>query len=207
MKLPLALRLRLKLLWLQHSWSFNWAHKPLCGRFRENVLRVGRLHLCRSCTCLYAGIVAATAAFALLAPAVGVPGLLALGGLMALVVGLSLPRVYKRLPRVVRDFLRFGVGALLVAATYVGMVSSAVAGLAGIAVLYAFWRLYRSRRAKRKLHECDGCPELKAEGVCSGFAVQAEDSRAFERDAAALVCGSGSGCLPEFARAGEHRKR
>ena len=42
--------------WWQHAWTFDWAHKPLCERFGADVVRLGRLHLCRGCLALRAGV-------------------------------------------------------------------------------------------------------------------------------------------------------
>lgn len=189
-------RLGLKLLWLGHAWSFNWAHKPLCGRFREDVLRLGRLNLCRSCACAWGGILLAAAALAVFSPVSGtflVAYLVALG----VVLGLSLPPLYKRLPRVLRDLLRMGGGGFLVVGAYVTLFVNVPAGLAALAAVIAFWWMYFKIRKRRKLHECDGCPELAEETVCSGFALQVEHVRRYEQAATELVARGGGvpGCL------------
>jgi len=191
-----ATRLHLKLLWLRSAWSFNWAHKPLCERFREDVLRLGGLRLCRSCACAWGGILLAVVGMAVLSPMSGtflVAYLVALG----VVLGLSLPPLYKRLPRVLRDLLRMGGGGFLVVGAYVTLFVNIPAGLAALAALVAFWWMYFKMRRKRKLRECDGCPELANETVCSGFALQAEHVRRYEEAATELLTRSGAvpGCL------------
>ena len=52
----LITRLRMKGLWLKHAYTFLWAHKPLCDKFAGDVLKLGPIHLCRSCVCAYGGI-------------------------------------------------------------------------------------------------------------------------------------------------------
>lgn len=193
-----ALGLRVRLLWLKHAWSFNWAHKPLCERFRENVLRIGPLRVCRSCTCVYAGVGLAGGTLLMTMPGVRAWMLAVLVALLATVFAGSMPRVYGTLPRLLRDALRFGAGALFALATYVGLAGSPVAGLAALSLIYAFWRVYFSRRARRKLRECDGCPELCADRICSGFAAQAEHVRAYQREATELLYSNGGAALPGF---------
>ncbi len=189
-------RLGLKLLWLRSAWSFNWAHKPLCGRFREDVLRLGRLHVCRSCACAWGGVLLAAAAMAVFTPT-SEAFLVAYLGTLALVLGLSLPPLYKRLPRTLRDLLRMNGGGFIVVGAYVTLFVSAPAGLVRLAALVAFWWMYFRMRRKRKLRECDGCPELGGEQICSGFARQAEHVRRYEEAATELVARGGGvpGCL------------
>ena len=49
--MSVATKAYMKWLWLRHSWTFNWAHKPLCERYARDVLRIGRFHVCRSWNC------------------------------------------------------------------------------------------------------------------------------------------------------------
>ena len=49
-------RLYLKILWLRKTASFYWAHKPLCAAYKDDVLRIGGIRLCRSCFLAYSGM-------------------------------------------------------------------------------------------------------------------------------------------------------
>lgn len=169
----------LRLLWLAYAWPFRFAHKPLCDRFHGDVLHVGRLNVCRGCTFLYAGLVAGIAALATLRPdSTTVAAILA--ALAALCAIGSHPARHGRWPRPVRDALRFASGALpsLAGALFVAgaplLGALALVGLAGLYVAYA------RARSGIKARACDGCPELGAECVCSGFRLQAAAMRAYD---------------------------
>ena len=181
------LRLRLKWLWLLHAYPFHWAHKPLCERFQQDVLRIGGVHLCRSCVLAYLGLGLAAAgsffAHAWLQPRVS--GLFI--GWGAVTVLLSLPLWYKRWPRWFRDLLRFSMGAVLALWGYLLITGHWAVGCGGGLALAAFWVFYRALRKKRKLHACDGCPEFGQPKVCSGYTLQAERMRNFEEQATELV--------------------
>ena len=179
-------RIALRLLWLRHAWKFNWAHKPLCERFHGEVLRVGALHVCRSCTFLYAGLIAAGIAGILRPEAIaGRPCLFA--GVLAGVALLSAPPFYKKWPRPVRDLLRFGAGALIPAGFIVLVHGSLILGAAGLLLLWIHWRVYLRRRRERRARACEGCSDLTAGTVCPGFRMQADAARAYEHAASARI--------------------
>ncbi len=167
---------------LRHGWRYRFAHKPLCDRFAHDVLRIGPLHVCRSCTLLYAGIATGFAAWALLPVS---PWALAIA--LAAVLLPSAPPLYTRLPRHVRDVLRFGVGLLLPMAVAVGVAGRLIPALGALAVMWGFWRLYFHLRLARRAAACNGCPELNAGGICSGFAQQANAFRQYDEAASALL--------------------
>ena len=182
----LITRLRMKGLWLKHAYRFLWAHKPLCDKFAEDVLMLGPVFLCRSCTCAYGGIVSGLLLIFLAPLSVGILPVLFLSALCG-VLGFSAPPLYKRLPRFVRDILRFTSGALIPLSVYLCTRPGFWIGAFGLAVLFAFWVVYFRVRKARKLKECDGCPELEANKICSGFAMQAGHVRRFEQEATELL--------------------
>ena len=184
----------LKGLWLAHVYPFNWAHKPLCERFRRDVIRVGHVHLCRSCFLVYASI-AITLALAAWNPVWLQAGAVwiftALG---TTTIAFSMPHWYKRWPRVMRDVLRYSMGATMVLCGYVLATGHFVAGIAGTVALITFWRFYLALRRGRRLASCDGCLELGSHGICSGYRWQAQCTRAYEEKATAWLLGHETGC-------------
>ena len=168
-------RLRSRVRWLWHTWPFQFAHGPLCARFREDVLRLGRVHLCRSCVALYSG--AAIALAALLAFPPGGDGLLALGGVLGVVVAvLSWPPRYKRMPRRVRDLVRAGAGvwvAAVVALWFSGLWLAAAIGTAAIVGMFV---LFSRVRMRQRVHAC--------------VAARSSSSRACARATVAKRCAS-----------------
>lgn len=164
--------------WWSWTWWFQFAHGPLCRRFRSDTLRLGRLHLCRSCTILYAGF-----ALALLLVLAfcgdGLWPLLAVGSLLVPLVVLSEPRRYSRFPRLLKDVLRLAAGVFL--GLLLGLLVTPWwwVTLAAIGPLLVLHRVFARFRRRVKTHDCDGCPELGCPGVCSGYAQQAQAIRGY----------------------------
>lgn len=104
---------------------------------------------------------------------------------------LSFPHLYKKLPRFVRDILRLFMGFLFPFAIYITLAVNIWLGALSLAALFLFWLFYLKLRKKRKLQACDHCDELKAGSICSGFTMQAECSRAYEKQATRIVMNSG----------------
>jgi len=192
---------------IAHEWPFRFAHHPLCERFGSDVLRIGRLHVCRSCTALWSGFVAGGLATALApAPLPAVP--LAVAGAAALVpIALaSPPRVHGRLPRPVRDLARCASGVLASLALVLALRGALLPGcLLALGLTGVFLALSGSRQRGRG-RRCDGCPELdtgfapesgtgsgpgSGKGVCSGYALAAEQLRAWEEAEVARLAARG----------------
>lgn len=185
---PLIAGLRYRALRLRHDWWYRWAHDPLCDRLGGGVLTIGKLRLCRSCVAMYSGV-AAGGAVAVANPAMGAAALaphIWLGGASGAGIA-SLPQVYRRLDRRAKDGLRFGTGVL-----GGGLLAFALARqwqrFTTLAALAAVgYRVLTLARAKAKASACDGCPELDAKGICSGYAQQAVSLRAYENAASELA--------------------
>lgn len=178
----------LKKLWLQHTYRFRWAHKPLCQRFQHDVLSLGHVYLCRSCTFVWAGLVSSAVALLLLRESFEPVSASFFAAVAAPTLLLSLPRWYSRWPRRVRDLLRFGLGVTLASGLFLLATGQLLAAALGFALLYAVKRHYQVRRRAKKKEACRGCPELGGGNICSGFALQAQHVRRYE--AAATVFAS-----------------
>lgn len=176
---------------LRHDWPVRWAHHPLCARHAGETWRIGRLHLCRGCTALAVGVLGG--ATTVLATG-GDWSLWALLGLAPPIVLLSWPPRYRRLPRASRDLLRVGAGLLAALALWATWRFPTLAWPA-LPLLLLHWRWFARVRARLQARACDGCPELGAGGVCSGYALQAACVRALEaqieRDLAVPLAGEG----------------
>ena len=104
----MALRLDLKVaipLVIVPSIVSNLAVMLQAGRFREDVISVGAVHLCRSCICAYCGLLICGIFLAAARPPVTAT-CLTLAATALATLALSGPWCYKRLPRIVRDTLR-----------------------------------------------------------------------------------------------------
>ncbi|MHC4431151.1 MAG: hypothetical protein ACYTBS_04870, partial [Planctomycetota bacterium] len=132
-------KVRLWWLWLACSFGFRWAHRPLCSRFSTGVVRMGGIHLCRSCLFAYTGMLSCMLSLILLRPIVTQVGVI-LAGLGAPTLVLSGPWFYKKLPRAFRDILRFSMGVMIVLCGYLLLCREwMIAGPVAV-VLFVFWR-------------------------------------------------------------------
>ncbi len=179
----LWLRLRLHLVLLWHSWPTRWAHKPLCARFRGDVLRLGRLHLCRSCACAYGGLGCGLAMVLWMRPlAVTIHG-----PVLALVLGGSLPFWYRYWPRPFRDVLRLALGMSVSLPLALLGTDRAVVAAASWLLLIMAWCLYRQHRARHRATVCSGCHQLHRARICSGFRRHAAGLRRYEERATQML--------------------
>ncbi len=199
-----AYRARLWWLWLVCSYRFRWAHRPLCSRFHSGVIRVGGVHLCRSCVCVYCGILLSALSLAFLRPSVATSSV-ALAGLGIPTLALSGPWCYRSMPRAVRDLLRLAMGAVIVLCGYLLLHGEFVTAVPAAIVLFAFWRAYFKVRRRRRLHACDGCEELSDKAVCTGCRLQADGVRRYEEIATQLYLASGQ--APDLSRSTRCRGR
>ena len=190
-------RLAWKWLWLRHSYPFHFAHKPLCEQFRHDVLHVGPVHVCRSCTLAYAGIAAGGLLCGLVHGPLQEVGARLFFALAAVTLALSFPPWYKTYwPRPMRDVLRFALGLVIALCGYLAVSGQLTAGLAGVVLLATMWKVYGVLRGRQKDRACDRCPELTAEGICAGFALQADRIRQYEEAATEMLLASGD--VPEI---------
>lgn len=188
-RVPKGLAIRFWFLWLRYSYRFRWAHRPLCAHFRAGVLRFGDVHLCRSCVCVYAGLIVG-GVLCLCSEALRESSALVLWILTGPTVILSTPSLYHRLARGCKDMLRCSMGicmGLCVCAVF-QVHPLLAAGCAG--VLFGFWKLYFAQRRRRRAEACQGCPEYGREAICSGCRLQAEAIRAYETEATDLLMAS-----------------
>ncbi|MDD4294613.1 MAG: hypothetical protein PHP69_03760 [Candidatus Omnitrophica bacterium] len=158
-----------------------FAHKPLCVRFKKDVFKFGKIYFCRSCFFLYLGLclcllvniffkylfyLSAYSFFFIL--------------MCFIVVFLSYPPLYKRLNRIIKDFLRFSlggiVGNLMTLLFYGEYVYFALFCL----VFWLIKHFYSAVRAGMKLNACDGCPELYRKGICSGYSPKVACMKKYE---------------------------
>lgn len=164
--------------WWKHSWWFQFAHGPLCERFRTDVLRLGRWHICRSCTLLYSAIFITAATMVMVACPKMYMVAIGYGFLVPLTIA-SYPSLYKKFPRWTRDIIRFGTGVTLAMLFGLFTTSWWWLGASTFAILYVLFQFFKFKRREVKRTECDGCPELGGNHVCSGYHAQAESIRAY----------------------------
>ncbi|PID76519.1 MAG: hypothetical protein CSB24_06215 [Deltaproteobacteria bacterium] len=173
----------LKLLWLKYAYTFIWAHKPLCNRYRTEVIKFHHIYFCRSCFFLYAGFIFAIICYAVFFDFVSVFCVYILFILSSLIIPLSLPSIYKKFPRIIRDILRFLLGISLILSGITVIHGHIMVFLAAVIIFLAVKKIYSQQRARRKLEICFSCPEYSEEKVCSGYSKQLVMIRKYEDEA------------------------
>ena len=182
-------RLGERALWYRHAWWFQWAHKPLCSAYSEDVVRVGRLRLCRSCVAAYLGATAALAGVLWLQPTVTTLVLAWLIVTTTVAVG-SYPPLYQRHGRGTRDVLRGLLGASIPLALAPLWSSSVGTGIIMIGGLLGLRKIYGRIRATLGRTACASCEEM-GRGICTGYSAQAISIRAYEEALAAQYLRAG----------------
>jgi hypothetical protein len=163
-RIPRPLARRIDRLAVRAHRFHRYAHHPLCGRYAGEVIRIGKLRVCRGCSYALAGGLAGGA----LGLVVGEFGLLALAVATTL-IALSLRL---RPPKLVTRFVPAAAAAFALAA---GPWPVRIAALAIVGGLHA---LYRRRGPDRS--PCTTCPE-RAVQPCSGLHPIVMRERAFQR--------------------------
>ncbi|MGF1579403.1 MAG: hypothetical protein ACFCD0_08580 [Gemmataceae bacterium] len=168
-------------IWWKRTGWFQFAHSPLCGRFEQHVFSLWKWKICRSCGLLYLGVALTLGLLVLVRPNDGW-ALSVCYGLLVPVVGLSYPPLYRHLPRIVMDLLRFGAGVVFV--FLLGLLVTAWWWLSvlTLAILFGIFWVFRIKRGLIKANECAGCPELGSQCVCSGYARQADSIRVYSEE-------------------------
>lgn len=184
-------RLFLKILWLRKTASFYWAHKPLCAAYKDDVLRIGAIRLCRSCFLAYFGMLSNLLALILFPGLYADYGHILLAALLSVALPLSYPALYTRLPRRFRDICRFSLGLLIVQTIWGLLNGHAMLALVAIVLSCALWRVYFRKRSTRKIRRCLTCDEYSGDRVCSGFATQVNLLREYEEEATEYILGTG----------------
>ncbi|MCB1218649.1 hypothetical protein KDL44_14795 [bacterium] len=179
----IRLRLGLARIHWKHSLAFRFAHRPLCPRYRADLLRVRGIWLCRSCCLLWLGIVSGNLIWLLPLPQ---PSVSYAGGYMAVlatVAILSFPAIYRPLPRLLRDLLRFSAGLLIAATPFVAIRLSLATGIIGAVLILLFRQYYLRSALRRRQRVCTDCPAGVEQPVCDGFSQQVEGLRRYEEEA------------------------
>lgn len=181
----------LNCLWIRHSYSFNWAHKPLCSRFRKDVIKLNRIHLCRSCIMSYFGIIISLLFLFSFNKIADRFGSVIFVIICLATLPLSHPKLYKKLHRSACDLLRFLIGFIIPLSIFLVLSKQYVTGITGIIILSIFWKIYFRERKIRKLKVCDNCSEYRKGEICSGFRMQAQCIRNYENEATNFIINSG----------------
>ncbi len=184
-------KIYLKFLWLKKTYSFIWAHKPLCELYKEDVIKIKNISICRSCFFVYFGMIMSFAFSIMFRNFYIEYGGIVLSGVLSFTLPFSHPTLYKRIPRRVRDLIRFSMGYLIIQIFFVLLRGHFNLALVVMLLSYFFWNIYYKQRAKRKIQLCYSCNEYSDDKVCSGYKKQQLSLREYEEEATEYILRTG----------------
>lgn len=177
-----ALARRIDRLSRQAHRPHRYAHHPLCGAYAGEIVRVGKMKLCRGCTATAAGLAAGVVTGAALSSiaTTGSPsssGTAAFAFLSLLLISFAALAEWRR--KFLKRFLPAAVfsGVLLYAALHPALPLLVAASVTVIAAV-SWSASYRRRGPDRSA--CRACPH-RNEVCCPGFAPIVRRERAFSR--------------------------
>ena len=188
MTIPIDFKTRMKL-WrknFQLFHIFKFAHHPLCDRFSDHVWKIGNIYVCQGCTLSILGAILGTFLLVIINPALTLIQWLILGIsflIPTLIVELFKIK-YRPLKRTVRLIAGFDLGICL-GLIISGSVHEKIFALIFIVFGYSLFSLIR--RLKRPKDKCEGCFELKEEGICPGLKIEAALNREYSKYASDLL--------------------
>ncbi|MCA9400593.1 MAG: hypothetical protein KC713_03130 [Candidatus Omnitrophica bacterium] len=156
-----------------------FAHKPLCRFFQKDLLRIGPVHLCRSCVLLYLSMV-------LTVPAILIFQSRFLANqagwviFVFAVLFISYPKWYHHYSRFFRDVLRLALGAVLPSIIVLAVFQQWLTSSLLCCLLMGFKWIYSHESRKLQQKVCEGCPEYHDQGICSGFQLKSQRMRQYE---------------------------
>jgi len=154
----------------------RFAHHPLCTQYRGEVVRIGKVRLCRGCTFAVAGGLAGGIAGLAIGASVTASATATLGGATLLLATLWLRR---RLPKLVTRLVPAGLFALAITCGALDGSALGIACAIGSAAIVGGLRLLYGKRGANRA-PCTTCPERDL-APCSGFAPIVSRERAFQR--------------------------
>jgi hypothetical protein len=183
-RLSPALALRVDRLARRAHGFHRWAHHPLCERYGDELVRLGRrARVCRGCLLATIGGAAGLAA-GLGAPALPGPLALAAAGLVALAAPWATRRraagvAGRKAPKLLTRLVPAALAGVAVAQLGAGAASGYAAAALALAGVAAIVLRYRRRGPDRGA--CEGCPAGPPSATCAGFARQVSRERALQR--------------------------
>ena len=188
--MSLATKTYLKWLWLEKSYHFRWAHKPLCNHFKKDIILLGNMYLCRSCVFTYFGIFVGTG-FTIFSKISSYNISIFLVALLLIILPLSHPVIYKKTPRLLKDMLRLNLGIMISFSILLLLYYQKITlPLVIIGISIPFCKAYYQKRSTRKIKFCEECSEYQTESICSGYYMQANLIREYEDKATEFLYGN-----------------
>ncbi len=178
-RVPRALAKRIDRLSVRAHAFHRFAHHPLCGSYRGEVVELGRkTRVCRGCLAAGLGLVSGVILGLGASPGFGLEACMLLGA-----AALGLSSLALRLPKFVCRYLPAALGAAATTAATRGILERDLhaLGVVGVALLLGCGGFIVYRRRGPYRSACEQCPERNDSRPCSGLAPIVRRERAFQR--------------------------
>ena len=157
-----------------------FAHKPTCQAFRKDLFCIKGIYLCRSCSFLVLGFllgVLSISFFDLTQYVLYIYLSIVIGGVIFI---LSHPKLYKTLPRLIKDWVRFFLGWSIANFLFLLIFKRFLLFTLALSLLFILRLVYSEIRGKMKGKACDKCNEYYQDKLCSGFLLKAGLMKKYE---------------------------
>lgn len=175
----------LKLTHFKFTYTYFFAHHPLCGKYRDHTYKIGGIYVCKGCFHTYSGLIVFFVLNLVLYTAniepirlmynTGFSIIPFLLFLLPLVVDFMHIKVKRPIKNIFRQMLGYFISTGLLIILFSPFLLKLIAPVI-ILIVYIFLRKAR----KSKKHDlCKSCPEMSSNSVCSGYGYMFEKEKEF----------------------------
>jgi len=157
-----------------------FAHKPICKTFRGDLFFFKGIYFCRSCSFLVLGFLLgflSISFFDLTQYMLYIYLSIVIAGVVFI---LSHPKLYKVLPRLIKDWIRFFLGWSIANFLFLLIFKRFFLFIWALSLLLILRLVYSKIRGKMKDKACNKCSEYYKDKLCSGFLLKAELMKKYE---------------------------
>lgn len=150
-----------------------FAHKPTCKTFRKDLFFFKGIYFCRSCSFLVLGFFLSVLSISSLTLTQSILYIHLSIITAGVVLILSHPKLYKTLPRLIKDWVRFFLGWNIANLLFLLIFKQFLLFILALSLLLILRLVYSEIRGKMKGKACDKCSEYYQDKLCSGFLLKA----------------------------------
>lgn len=166
-------------LWFKNFYHIIFAHKPLCDRFRSNIIRLKGIYICRGCLFLWFGLFAFSVLNYFCMKDLMIRSFEIV--LFAIAAYYSHPLIYIKIKRWQQDCIRAFLGGIISYVMLLLYESDYILAAIIIVCMIVLRLHYALLRKVLQDSSCNDCFEFNRDKICSGFVKKAEAMKNYEK--------------------------